>query len=315
MNKPLTHLPILLKEVTEFLSEEEAKVHMDCTLGLGGHMEYLLLHNQHITTAIGIDLDLSHLEYAKKRLQHSLGNRFSVCHFEHGGFDHIAEFAQRHGVLGKVDSILFDLGICSAHVDLPERGFSFMKDGPMDMRFDTSKRQTAADIVNTYSEQDLSHLFFTLGEEKRSRAVARAIVNQRKQRPFTRTSELAALCEEVITSPGKHHPATKVFQALRLEVNEEMPRLRTALQDAIKILQPGGRLAVLTYHSLEDRITKHTLRQESTDCICTNKKLPCTCAHEAILRLPNRKPILPSVEEINANPRARSAKLRLAIKT
>ncbi len=315
LNKELHHTPVMGAEILSFFSESKPKSYLDGTLGLGGHMESILTHNPTIRVAVGIDLDLSHIEHTTLRLKESLGSRASICSFHHSGFDKLGDIATDLGIFGKVDAILLDLGICSAHVDIASRGFSFQQDGPLDMRFDMEQQVTAATIVNTYSEQELITLFFSLGEEPQSKRIAKAIVEQRKIKAFTLTSELVALCDkELQRDRRKHHNATKVFQALRLEVNQELKRLEDTMSIAMECLAPGGRLAILTYHSLEDRIVKHALKKEATDCICTNKMLPCDCNHLSTITLVQRKAFLPSPHEIQLNPRARSAKLRLAIK-
>jgi 16S rRNA (cytosine1402-N4)-methyltransferase len=211
-----------------------------------------------------------------------------------------------------VDGIVIDLGVSSMQIDSPERGFSFLKDGPLDMRFDPTQPTSAADLVNTLSEEDLADIFFLYGEERFSRRIARAII---ANRPFHTTLELAGLIEKTVRrSSGKIHPATRSFQALRIAVNGELQSLENFLPQAVTALKPGGRLAVISFHSLEDRIVKQFFRKESSDCICPPDQLVCTCGHKASIIEITRHPLTADEEEIAANPRARSARLRVAEK-
>ncbi len=211
----------------------------------------------------------------------------------------------------EVDGMLLDLGASSMQFDTAERGFSFMADGPLDMRFDPSSSLTAAEIVNTWPEAELADILYRYGEEPAARRIARAIS---RARPLWGTQELAAVIEKTLGRHGPHHPATRAFQALRIAVNGELTAVESVLPQAIRALRPGGRLAVITFHSLEDRIVKDYFRRESRDCICPPRQPVCTCGHEASLTEVNRHPIRPSVEETKLNSRARSAKLRVAEK-
>jgi 16S rRNA (cytosine1402-N4)-methyltransferase len=212
----------------------------------------------------------------------------------------------------QVDGIVNDLGVSSMQIDAPERGFSFLKDGPLDMRFDPTQGTSAADLVNTLPEEDLADILFRYGEERLSRRIARAIV---ANRPFQTTLELAGLIEKAAgRGSGKIHPATRSFQALRISVNGELSSLEAFLPQAIDALKPGGRLAVISFHSLEDRIVKKFFRKESSDCICPPEQPVCTCGHKATIVEITRHPLTASEEEITANPRSRSARLRVAEK-
>jgi 16S rRNA (cytosine1402-N4)-methyltransferase len=234
----------------------------------------------------------------------------------HSSFGNLAEVAQAHGFV-PADGILFDLGLSSLQLADPRRGFSFMADGPLDMRFDPqSGESTAADLVNTLSIEELADLLLRYGEERQSRRIARAIV---ATRPLRTTAELAAVISEAVkVSPrssrrrSRVHPATRTFQALRIAVNEELAILQAALPQAVKTLNSDGRLVVISFHSLEDRIVKRFLRRESRDCVCPPESPICTCDHRATLQLVTRKPVRPTDEEVEANPRARSARLRVA---
>jgi 16S rRNA (cytosine1402-N4)-methyltransferase len=211
----------------------------------------------------------------------------------------------------KVDGILLDLGASSMQFDTSERGFSFLADGPLDMRFDPSNPLTAAEVVNSWPEDELADVIFRYGEERASRRIARAI---QRARPIKSTRQLAGVIEKAIGRHGGHHPATQTFQALRIAVNGELEALEKTLPLALQALGPGGRLAVISFHSLEDRLVKEYFRQESKDCICPPPQPACTCGHKASILEITRRPIMPAEDEINRNTRARSAKLRVAEK-
>ncbi len=307
----MRHIPVMKQEVLEALTFAENTVYVDATLGLAGHFQAMVTNNPTLTHAVGFDMDLSNLGFAKNECT-ALCEQIS-CTFIHSPFRNIKSRVTDLGLSGKITSILFDLGISSVHVDEAERGFSFLKDAPLDMRLDQTSTLTAATVVNSYPEEKLADIFFHYGEERFSRKIARAIVHDRTIQPFTTTLQLASLIERI--TPKKFnshkHPATQVFQALRIEVNDELEQIREALSDAIEILAPGGRIAVLSYHSLEDTIVKHIFKKAATDCIC-NPKLPiCTCNHTRSIQILTKKPLVPSPEEISNNNRARSAKLRI----
>ena len=262
---------------------------------------------------LGLDRDPAALEAAVARLASCAGRVELV----HSSFSQLAEVARVHGFV-PADGVLFDLGLSSLQLADPGRGFAFMVDGPLDMRFDPQAGEpTAADLVNTSSSEELAVLVDRYGEEKRARYIAEAIV---AARPLHSTVELAAVVEQAVRSVSgrsgdrreRIHPATRTFQALRIAVNDELAAVEAALPQAVEVLSPGGRLAVISFHSLEDRIVKRFLRQESRDCICSPEMPVCTCEHRATLRLATRKPIRPAAEEVIANPRARSARLRVA---
>lgn len=301
----MNHVPVLLNPVLEALLPAERII--DGTLGAGGHTRALL--EAGAQEILGLDRDSAALEIAHANLA-SFNER---VHLVHASYLEMMEQAHRLG-WEQVDGILLDLGLSSMQLDTPERGFAFMHDGPLDMRFDMDSAQpTAADLVNSLDEAELSDLFYTLGEEPKGRHLARAII---RARPFETTQQLAQVIEKANPrrSGDRIHPATRVFQALRIAVNDELKAVELVIPLAIELLKPGGHLAVISFHSLEDRIVKDSFRLASTDCICPPKVPICVCGHKASVRLVNRKPIEAGSEEITANPRSRSAKLRVVEK-
>jgi 16S rRNA (cytosine1402-N4)-methyltransferase len=308
------HVPVLLGEVLNGLQVRPGGRHVDATVGGGGHANQILAASAPDGILLGLDRDPAALEVASDRLAR-YGDRVELVH---ASFAHLKEVARVHGFAGEqgsggtgVDGVLFDLGLSSLQLADAERGFSFMADGPLDMRFDTtSGGPTAADLVNQLSAEELADILYRYGEERQSRRIARAVV---EARPLRTTGELAQVIEQAVgRRRGRLHPATLTFQALRIAVNEELTTLEAALPQAVELLAPGGRLAVIAFHSLEDRIVKRFMRRESKDCICPPELPICTCDHRASLNLVTRKPIRPSEEEVAANPRSRSARLRVA---
>jgi 16S rRNA (cytosine1402-N4)-methyltransferase len=301
------HQSVLLEEVIQALRPHSEGVYVDGTIGAGGHAAALLSASAPHGRLFGFDQDKNALDIAKQRLA-EFGDR---VHLLHSNFDQLERLATQHH-FPPIDGILLDLGVSSMQFDRPERGFSFQADGPLDMRMDETGGQTAADLVNHLPERELADLIYRYGEERRSRRIARAIV---KARPIRRTTELAQVVSGAMAGKGRHqtkiHPATRTFQALRIAVNDELGALERALPQAIKLLKPGGRLAVISFHSLEDRIVKQYFRQESQDCICPPEQPVCTCRHKASIHIITKRPIMPSSAEVNVNPRARSAKLRV----
>lgn len=301
------HQSVLLAEVIAALQPYSGGVYIDGTVGAGGHTAALLAASAPDGQVFGFDRDQSALELARRQLA-QFGQR---VHLFHANFDRLAEIAQAQG-LPKAEGILLDLGVSSMQFDQPERGFSFQAEGPLDMRMDASAGPTAADLVNSLPEEELANLIYQYGEERHSRRIARAIV---RARPIHSTAELAQL---VVRASGasrsertKIHPATRTFQALRIAVNDELGALERTLPQALECLKPGGRLAVISFHSLEDRIVKNYFKQESQDCICPPEQPVCTCRNKATIDIITKKPITASMVEIDANPRARSAKLRV----
>ena len=299
------HQSVLYKEIIHVLQPARGGKYIDGTLGAGGHAYGLLEASAPDGRLIGFDRDPDALNIARERLA-PFGDRVV---FRQASYINMEAVVEELG-WGSVDGILLDLGVSSMQFDRSERGFSFREDAPLDMRFDPSQGETAADLVNTLSEAELADILYRYGEERRSRAVARAIV---RSRPVSTTGQLAKIVAGV-TGGGKVHPATRTFQALRIATNRELEAVESVLPQAVRLLSPGGRLAVISFHSLEDRIVKQYFRQESRDCICPSDQLICTCGHVAVIEEVQRKPIRPGLAEVEANPRARSALLRVAEK-
>jgi len=300
------HVSVLLNEVVEMLQPAKRRVVIDGTLGLGGHAKALLEQMPMNGKYIGFDLDSEHIEIAKRRLK-DFADRLTVVH---DNFSTLAEQLKTLKLKG-ADAILLDLGMASPHVDNPTKGFSFLHDGPLDMRFNKDAPYTAADVVNSYSEKELMRIFREYGEEQKARRIAQEIVRARRNKQFKTTKQLADFIEKHLKRQGHIHPATRVFQALRIEVNKELDSLVNVLKAAVEVLRPGGRIAVISYHSLEDRIVKHFFKEQTRDYVnlpgsMTTTKLVPT------LQIVTRKPVMPTEEEIQQNPRSRSARMRVA---
>ncbi|HET6961127.1 MAG TPA: 16S rRNA (cytosine(1402)-N(4))-methyltransferase RsmH [Terriglobia bacterium] len=300
-----THLPVLLEEVLSFLQPERGGLFVDATLGLGGHAQAILRAGTQ-TEVLGIDQDSEALNRANQRLAEFQGR----YHVVHSNFAEIAEIAAQKGV-PSVQGILADLGVSSLQFDSADRGFSFQREGPLDMRMNRQAELTAGEIINHYGEKDLANLIFSYGEEHRSRSIARAIV---AARPIHSTKALAEVVYRAVHARGyqRIHPATRTFQALRIFVNDELGRLPLFIRSAVDLLCSGGRLAIISFHSLEDRIVKETFRSLSHECVCPPGISVCQCGQKQLLKLLTKKPAVPSEAEISRNPRARSAKLRVA---
>jgi 16S rRNA (cytosine1402-N4)-methyltransferase len=297
------HLPVMSQEVIEYLRPRSKSLIVDATLGGGGHSKEILLRSKNIKM-IGIDQDIDAIEAAKENLR-ELSDRIT---FVQDNFSNI------RSVIGnrKVDGILYDLGVSSYQIDSPERGFSFQADAPLDMRMNRSKDQTAADLINSSSKEEIERIIKEYGEERYYKRIASAIMNKR---PVSTTSELADIVKYSIpkTSPvNTTKSIARVFQAFRIAVNRELDCLKAALEDSIDLLAPKGMIVVISYHSLEDRIVKNVFKRESLDCICPPKLPACVCKHRKKLNIMTKKPVTPSGIELKENPRSRSAKLRAA---
>ncbi|GAB4403658.1 MAG: 16S rRNA (cytosine(1402)-N(4))-methyltransferase RsmH [Anaerolineales bacterium] len=303
MDQP-AHTPVLLNEAVEALAIRPFGWYVDCTVGLGGHSQAILEASQPDGRLLGLDADARSLELARQRLA-AFGDRAVLVH---ANFRDLERVARDHGV-DTANGIVMDLGLSSWQLADSARGFSFHDVGGLDMRFDPSEGASAADLVNTLPEDELAALIWRYGEEPKARPIARAIV---RARPIATAGQLAEVIARAVGRRGRIHPATRTFQALRIAVNRELDNLEAALPQAVRLLVPGGRLAVISFHSLEDRIVKTFFRNESRDCICPPGIPQCICGHRATLGIVTKKPITPSPREVSANPRARSAKLRVA---
>jgi 16S rRNA (cytosine1402-N4)-methyltransferase len=302
---PGIHVAVLLVETLDGLAVRPGGVYLDATVGAAGHALAILGRSAPGGRLMVVDVDPRALETARRGLA-AFGDRVS---FIRGSFADLAAHAHAVG-LAAFDGIVFDLGFSSDQVGDPATGLSFATESPLDMRLDRSVGQTAGDLVNHLPEGELADIIFAYGEDRRSRRIARAIVGAR---PLATTTALAAVVARAVGhTGGRIHPATRTFQALRIAVNDELAALERALPQAIALLAPGGRLAVIAFHSLEDRIVKHAFRNASRDCVCPPGLPECRCAHRATLRLVTRRPITPTDDEVAANPRARSARLRIA---
>jgi 16S rRNA (cytosine1402-N4)-methyltransferase len=304
---PTQHVPVMPEQVLAALAPRPGARYLDGTLGGGGHTALLLAAGARV---LGLDADPAALARVGARLAAAVaGGQLLLRQGNFAQLDSIAAAADFLPLAG----VLLDLGLSSDQLGTPARGFAFASDGPLDMRFDPTRGQPAADLVNALDETALADLIFRYGEERRSRAIARRIVAVRQRAPISTTAALARLVAEAAPGrPGGIHPATRTFQALRIAVNDELASLEAALPRAVAALAPGGRLAVITFHSLEDRIVKQFIRQAARDCICPPSLPECVCGHTATLRDLARHPIAAVPEEVAANPRARSARLRVA---
>ena len=306
------HVPVLAEEVRECLAVQPGETVVDATFGAGGHAALLAADLQGRGKLIAIDRDPTARTYFE-RFERTA--RVSA-RLLRGDFGVVLPQLADNGV--RADAILLDLGVSSMQLDRPERGFSYAADAPLDMRMDSTQEQTAAELVNTTDERDLVTIFRRYGEERYAKQIARAIVRRRKEQPFERTGELVDTIKAAIPAParfGDGHPAKRVFQALRIAVNDELRSLEEALPAALEMLRPGGRLAVVSFHSLEDRIVKQFLRARERGCTCPPDFPVCVCGHEPELRAIQRRPVRPGAAEVAANPRAASARLRAAVKS
>jgi 16S rRNA (cytosine1402-N4)-methyltransferase len=305
------HTPVLADEVRELLAVRPGETVVDCTFGAGGHAALLAADLQGRGKYIAIDRDPSVRPYFERfRKRTGVPGRFL-----RGDFGVVLQQLSGNGV--RADAVLMDLGISSMQLDRPERGFSYAVDAPLDMRMDPSADVSARAIVNDADEGELADIFRRYGEERYARQIARAIVRRRRSRPFERSGDLVETIRAAIPAPvrfGEGHPAKRVFQALRIAVNDELGALEESLPAAFEMLRPGGRLAVISFHSLEDRIVKRFLREKEQGCICPPDFPVCVCGHEPELRTLHRKAMRPGAREIGLNPRAASARLRTAVK-
>jgi 16S rRNA (cytosine1402-N4)-methyltransferase len=306
------HVPVLADEVRQLLDVQPGETVIDATFGAGGHAALLAPELRGDGKYVAVDRDPSVRPYFES-FRRGAGVQ---TRFLRGDFADVFERLADNGL--RADAILFDLGVSSMQLDRPERGFSYASDAPLDMRMDPSAEHSARDHVNGASERELIDIFRGYGEERYAKQIARAIVRRRKEQPFERTGELVETIKAAIPAParfGEGHPARRVFQALRIAVNDELTALEAVLPAALDTLRPGGRLAVISFHSLEDRIVKRYFRREEHGCTCPPDFPVCVCGREPSLRVLTKKAIRPSAEEVAVNPRAGSARLRAAVKT
>lgn len=307
-----SHKPVLFEECMEGLAIRPDGIYVDGTAGGGNHSFGIASRLGEGGRLIAIDQDADAIRAAGEKLK-PFSDRVTVVR---SNFGQIADVCRMLGI-EKIDGLLLDLGVSSYQLDTAERGFSYQADAPLDMRMDSRNPLTAYDVVNGYTEQQLRRIFFDYGEERFSARIALAILRHREQAPIRTTGELVRIIKEAIPAgarDGGHHPAKRTFQAIRIEVNAELDVIEPALRAAVAMLNPGGRAAVITFHSLEDRIVKQTFADLATGCTCPKSLPVCVCGRRPVVRLVNRKPILPGEAELAENPRSRSAKLRIAEK-
>ena len=305
------HVPVLAEEVRRLLDVQPGDCVVDATFGGGGHAEFLASDLRGKGRFIAIDRDPAARTYFE-RFRRRAGVQ---ARFLRGEFATVLDQLAANDV--RVDAVLLDLGVSSKQLDRPERGFSYAVDAPLDMRMDPAGEETAADIVNEASERELQTIFRRYGEERYARQITRAIVRRRRSQPFARTGELVDTIKGAIPTParfGEGHPARRVFQALRIAVNDELGQLEDALPAAVDLLRPNGRMAVISFHSLEDRIVKHFFRQQERGCVCPPDFPVCACGRDPVIRVLTPKAVRPNAREVALNPRSASARLRVAEK-
>lgn len=308
-----THIPVLLEESIQALTPRPHGTYIDCTLGLGGHTEYILQRTQGLARIIAFDRDSEALSYAKQRLA-PYGTAVTYYHLP---FSSLPTVLEQEGITS-VDGILLDAGISSMQLDNASRGFSFQSHAPLDMRMDTHTGRTVQELLACISFESLYNILHIYGEEPLAKKIARAIIRYREQQPIIYTSQLASIVENTYPThwrrTARTHPATRTFQALRIYINDELQELSTLIDSAIPYLAIGATIAIISFHSLEDRIVKHSFKRYTRTCVCPPEVLRCVCNHKASLQILTKKPILPGEHERQQNPRARSAKLRIARK-
>lgn len=306
------HIPVLLKESLEYMNPQPGEKFVDCTLGGGGHSKNFLEKIMPGGHLIGLDQDINAIKAAKETLKEYEKNITLV----NTNYENLAEVLKKNAPLG-VDGIFFDIGVSSHQLDEGERGFSYNHDAPLDMRMDRKKDFSAKELINTYSEEKLSNVISLYGEERWAKRIAQFIVLERKTAPIETTGQLVDIIKKAIPKKVRQngpHPAKRTFQAIRIEVNRELEVLENTIEKAVKCLKPGGRIGIISFHSLEDRIVKEKFKYLNLDCICPKELPVCQCNKKREIKILTRKPIVASKEEEERNPRARSAKLRVAVK-
>ena len=307
------HIPVMLNEVITHLNLQQGGTYIDCTLGGGGHTSEIIKKIQPGGRVIGIDQDPNALQAAQNRLA-MYKDRIT---FVHSNFYRLKDIVADNEV-GEADGVLFDLGVSSHQLDEGDRGFSYMQDAPLDMRMNPQDKVTAENLVNELEEQELARIIKEYGEERWAKRIARFIVENRQNKRIVTTGELVGIIKKAVPAGARRegpHPAKRTFQALRIAVNDELNRFAQTLRDTVDILKPGGRVCVISFHSLEDRITKEVFRDLAKDCVCPPELPVCRCNKQKQVDIITLKPVMPGAQEIENNPRARSAKLRAARKS
>ena len=306
------HIPVLLNQTVDNMAIKPSGIYVDCTLGGGGHSKAVISKLGPEGVLIGIDQDVSAVEAASQALgEHSA--RFEAVH---SSFGKITEILHGFGI-EEIDGVLFDLGVSSYQLDTKERGFSYKLDAPLDMRMDKTNGLTAGYLVNNLGEAELADIIWRYGEERWAKRIAQFIVERREEEPIKTTGQLVEVIKAAVPAGARRegpHPAKRTFQALRIEVNNELNVLKTTLVKAVQLLKQGGRIAVITFHSLEDRIVKEQFRMMAKGCECPPGFPVCICGKKPLIHIVTKRPIVPAAQEININPRARSAKLRIGEK-
>jgi len=308
LNSPF-HRPVLVNKVIELLITDKSGIYVDCTLGGGGHCRAILESLSPEGKVIAMDIDQEAIQYSSRLLKEYRG-RITI---RRENFRHIGELLHQEGI-SKVQGIFLDLGVSSHQLETPSRGFSYKSEGPLDMRMDREQEKRAFQVVNFYEEEKLKWIFQHYGEERFSGRIARAIVKEREKGPIDSTQKLVQIILPLIPGPGANKTLSRIFQAIRIEVNRELENLRACLEASMDVLDKGGRIAVIAYHSLEDRIVKSFFKDRSGRCVCPPGLPKCVCRREGDLKILTKKPVTPDEDERRTNPRSRSAKLRVAEK-
>ncbi|MDF2672029.1 MAG: rsmH [Clostridiales bacterium] len=306
-----SHVSVLLNECIDGLNIRESGIYLDGTLGGAGHSGEILKHLNSAGVLIGVDQDNNAINASKEKLK-----KYENVVYVHNNFSQIKNILKELNIEGR-DGILLDLGVSSHQLDVPERGFSYMNNAPLDMRMDMATDFSAMDIINGYSKEELLRVIRDYGEEKWASRIAEFIVRERSNKPIETTFELVDIIKAAIPAAARRegpHPAKRTFQAIRIEVNKELEILKNAVNDCISVLKPGGRLCIITFHSLEDRIVKNVYKEMENPCTCPPGFPICVCNKKPDIKIITRKPVVPTMEEIELNPRSRSAKLRIAEK-
>ena len=306
------HIPVLLEEIIDILNPQNGDIFVDCTLGGGGHSKEIVKRIIPQGHLIGIDQDANALAAAQANLIDYLDN----VTFVHSNYENLENILTEYSPEG-IDGILFDLGVSSHQLDEGERGFSYMQDAPLDMRMDRKSTFTAKELINTYSAEDLERIIKDYGEERWAKRIVQFIVEARKEGPIETTGQLVDIIKKAIPAGVRRegpHPAKRTFQAIRIEVNRELEVLEKTIDTAVKFLKPGGRIGIISFHSLEDRIVKEKFKYLALACICPRELPICQCEKKSLIKILTKKPVIANKQELTSNPRARSAKFRAAIK-